>query len=125
MAKKKILIVDDDPELGEEMAELLEAEGYSAERTSGGQGARDLLRGGSYDVFLLDFKMGDMTGLELLKEVRKADPDAAVFLVSGKPGLEALLEKENLAGAVSGIIEKPFAPDLLLEKLSALKAAGL
>lgn len=119
MAKKKILIIDDDAELSEEMAEVLEAEGYSADKISDGRKGLELIRKNVYDVFLLDFKIHGMTGVDILKEIRRQAPEASVFFVSGKPGLAAVLEKENLSGAVKGIIEKPFNSQFLLEKIRA------
>lgn len=119
MKKKKILIIDDDVELGEEMAEMLRAEGYSADNISDGMKGLEQARAGSYDVFLLDYKMGGITGVELLKKIKRSDPKAAVFLVSGRPGLEAALKAEDLLDSVAGIIEKPFEPRLLLEKLKS------
>lgn len=117
MAKKKVLIIDDDLELSEEMAEILEAEGYSADTIPDGPGGIELIGKNIYDIFLLDFKIQGMTGLDLLKEIRKKDTKAAVFLVSGRPGLDAVLKAENLSDAVRGIIEKPFNTQLLLEKI--------
>lgn len=119
MAKKRILIVDDDSELGEELAELLEAEGYFTERAADGRRGNELIRNNFYDIYLLDFRIEDMTGLDLLREIRSNGRQAAVFLVSGKPGLAAALEKAELAGAVDGIIEKPFTPQSLLGKLGS------
>jgi len=117
MSKKKILIVDDDAELGEEMAELLEAEGHSADIVSDGAKSLALIRNNGYNVFLLDFKIQGMTGIDLLKEIRKKDRKAAVFFISGRPGLDAVLKEENLYDIVTGIIEKPFDPQILLEKI--------
>jgi len=116
---KKILIIDDDPELCEEMAEILESEGYLVDNASDGVKGMELLWKNIYHVFLLDFKIQGMTGIDLLKEIRKKDPKAAVFFVSGRPGLDAILAAENLSDAVKGIIEKPFDSQLLLEKIEA------
>ncbi|HAF96335.1 MAG: hypothetical protein A2X34_04610 [Elusimicrobia bacterium GWC2_51_8] len=122
MAKKRILIIDDDAELGEEMAEILEAEGYSVEKVSDGLKGIELIRKNIYNVFLLDFKIQGMTGIDLLKIIRKKDPKAAVFFVSGRPGLDAILAAESLSDEIKGIIEKPFDSELLLEKVRACHA---
>jgi len=117
MAKKKILIIDDDVELGEEMAEILEAEGYSVDSVSDGAKGIELIRKNVYNVFLLDFKIQGMTGIDLLNEIRKTDPRAAVFFVSGRTGLAGILEADELSGTVKGIIEKPFDARVLIEKI--------
>ena len=122
MAKKKILIVDDDVELGEEMAEILESEGYSAEAVSDGHQVSRLVRGKTYDLFLLDYKMKELSGVDVLKTILRTRPGAAALFVSGKPGLVALLKEEGLLGAVRGVIGKPFDPALLLAKVKSCLA---
>ena len=120
MHKKRILIIEDDPELSGEMKELLETEGYIADTVLRGPSGIELLGKNNYDIFLLDFKMEGMTGLEVLKEIRKKNTKAAVFFISGRPELAALLEAEHMTGAVNGIVEKPFDPQLLLEKIKTV-----
>ena len=120
MPKKKILIIDDDAELGEEMSENLEAEGYAVDSVMDGLKGVELIRKKTYNVYLLDFKMQGITGIDLLKEIRKTDQKAAVFLVSGRPGLAALLNEENLSDAVTGILERPFDPRILIDKLKTV-----
>jgi len=124
MTKKKIILIDDDAELSEEMAELLEAEGYSVDSVSDGRKAVELVRKKKYDLYLLDFKMQGMTGLDVLKEVRKKNPKAAVFFVSGRPGLAALIEEGAPVSAVREIIEKPFDARVLLDKIRSCLAAA-
>jgi DNA-binding response OmpR family regulator len=119
MEKKKILIIDDDAELGDEMAEFLAAEGYSADNISDGLHGLELIRKNSYDIFLLDYKMKDITGVDLLKVIKQRDPNAAIFFISGKPGLESILKTENLLDVIKGIIEKPFDTRSLLDKIKS------
>jgi len=119
MRAKKILIIDDDAELSEELAEVLGAEGYPVENISDGFRAVKMLEKNGYDIVLLDFKMQGITGLDILKEIRAKSPSAAVFFVSGKPGLDAILEEADMAAAVDAIIEKPFDPQTLLDRINA------
>ena len=117
MAKKKILLVDDDAELCSELAETLEAEGYSVDAATDGAAGIKLIQKKAHDIYLLDFKMQEMTGIDVLKEIKKAGRKAAIFFVSGRPGLEAVLKAEKLSDSINGIIEKPFELQFLLEKL--------
>ena len=57
MRKIKILIIDDDLEFGDEMAEMLETKGYAADTVYEVPAARDLIAKDRHDVFLLDFKI--------------------------------------------------------------------
>lgn len=118
MKNKRILIVEDDAELAEEMADLLESEGYSLQCASSGSAGMELVRKRDYDVFLLDYKLADATGLALLHEIRRRNRLAAVYVVSGRPGIAALIEKEAFAKEIDGVIEKPFAPLELIETLA-------
>jgi len=77
MAKgRRILIVDDDPEMGEALAEILGDEGYSVGRASNGKLALDALASTPTDVVLLDLNMPVMNGDDFLNR-RAADPTLA------------------------------------------------
>lgn len=120
MIKKRILVIDDDEEFGDELAEFLRAEGYLADSAADSAAGLALAGGKDYDIFLLDYKMAELTGLDLLRGIKKKCPSSAVFIISGRPGIAALLEKETVYGEVSGVIEKPFDPPEFLKMIRAL-----
>ncbi|MDD2752388.1 MAG: response regulator [Candidatus Omnitrophica bacterium] len=118
---KRILIVDDDRELAEEMAEILRDESFFVESTSDSLHASKLISERSYDLYLLDYKMADLNGVDLLKKIKIKEPESRVFIISGRPSIEKLLEEEKVSELVSAVIKKPFDIETLLQKIKSLK----
>ncbi|NTV29990.1 MAG: response regulator, partial [Candidatus Omnitrophica bacterium] len=85
MACKKILIIDDDKELCEELVEFLQAEGYAAECASDSIDGEKLVRSKKYDMVLLDYKMPVLTGVDLLKRLKADNIRERIFIISGRP----------------------------------------
>jgi DNA-binding response OmpR family regulator len=117
---KRILLVDDDKELAEELAEILRDEGFLIDTAYDGPTGLEMTKKTVYSAILLDVKMPGMNGLELLREIRKSNSSSKVFLVSGNPFLEKLAEQENITGLVTGLINKPFDIDGLLRQLNSI-----
>lgn len=117
MANKNILIIDDDVELGQEIAEILIEEGYSVKNTSDPVQGQGFIDAHKFDVAILDYKLPGTTGTELLKRIKKNNPETKVFIVSGRPFIEKLIKEEKVFHLLSGIISKPFDCDELLRKI--------
>jgi len=66
----RILVVDDEEDILESVAMLVEAMGYEAETVNSGKKALDALREGKYDLVLLDILMPKMSGIETLEKIR-------------------------------------------------------
>jgi len=114
---KKILLIDDDVQLCEEIAETLRDEGYLVDNTSDETQGEALIKDNTYEICLLDYKLSRLTGVDLLKKIKQKNPKCAAFIVSGKPFIEKTIEEQNVSGLVSGIIQKPFEIKDLLEKI--------
>ena len=110
--------MDDDEELCAEMAEVLAGEGYAVKSTSDPEKGRGLIAAHAFDIALFDYKLPGTTGVELMKEVKKKDPETRVFIISGRPFIEQALEEEKVSGLVSGVIPKPFDCEVLLKKIA-------
>jgi len=117
MESKRILIVDDDAELCDELAEVIREEGYTVETTTNSVHGAGLIKKKWYDVVILDFKMPDMTAVDILKEIKGTDPRPTFILLSGKPFVEELIKQENLSGMVDAVFSKPFDYALFLRKI--------
>ncbi|MBF0484090.1 MAG: response regulator [Candidatus Omnitrophica bacterium] len=117
MLKRKILIIDDDVELCEGMATLLRHEGYMVENTSDVFAGVNLIEEQEFNVVLLDFRMKGMNGIDILKKIQSKNSKMKVFIISGQPSIEELLEDEKVSHLVAGIINKPFSAKVLLEKI--------
>lgn len=116
--KKRILIIDDDVELCDEMAELLRCEGYAVDNTSNSGRGLALINTTIYDSIIIDFKMPGLNGFELLKRIKKNRHGTPVLLVSGRPFIEKLLKEEKLSRLVDEIITKPFDARTILKKVA-------
>lgn len=117
MKNKNILIIDDDIELCEELNEALNAEGFSSEYVNDPFLGEKLIRNRSYDILILDYKMPGLKGADLLKIMKSENIKKKVFIISGRPFIENLLEEESLNEIVKGVITKPINFEFLLEFL--------
>lgn len=117
---KRIILIDDDVQLCEEVAEILRDEGYFVDNTSDEIRGEALIKDNTYDICLLDYKMQRLTGIELLKKIKEKNYQCEALIISGRPFIEKIIEEQNISHLVSGIIEKPFDIKLLLEKIKSL-----
>ena len=82
MGKKRILVVDDEPDFVGMIKLRLEASGYEVLTASDGKEALDILAGTPPDAVLLDILMPGINGLSVLKQVRKKNKDLPVFIIT-------------------------------------------
>ncbi len=106
-----ILVVDDEPQAREVLADMLSTLGYETGMAPGGQEAIAMLRHGHYDLVLTDFFMPGMDGLELVREIKTMRPDMPVLVITGYSSLQTAVESVR-AGAFD-YIEKPVGLEAL------------
>ncbi len=112
MNPRRILVVDDEPGIRQALGQLLEYEGYDVRTASGGaEGMVHYEKFRPHLVFL-DVKMAGIDGLEVLKRIRIADPNATVVMISGHATIQTAVEATQL-GAFD-ILEKPLDTDRVL-----------
>jgi two-component system nitrogen regulation response regulator NtrX len=117
---QSVLIVDDEPNIRRMLGALLRAEGYEVREAGTGRGALAEIRGDEPDAVMMDLYMPDLTGLEVLPELKKAAPDVPVVMMSGRASLSDAVRATKL-GAFH-FVEKPLAPEAVLLSLrSALE----
>jgi DNA-binding response OmpR family regulator len=116
---KRILIIDDDRNLSDEIVEILTEEGFFVEAAHDGLEGEELIRKNRFDCIFVDIKMPRLNGFELIKKTRSISPDSRFFIISSTPFLENALKEEGLTEAVSCFINKPFDMALLIEKLKS------
>ena len=80
--KKKILVVDDEPNMRELLREELEEEGYEVEAAENGEEALKKFSSGDYDLVILDIEMPGMNGLEVAGKIREMKKDARIILLT-------------------------------------------
>ncbi|HEX9289803.1 MAG TPA: response regulator [Anaeromyxobacteraceae bacterium] len=115
MAGPPVLLVDDDPEICQFLAMLLELEGFTPVSASRADEALAIARRDAPAAVLVDVAMPDVDGLELCRRLRAGGLSAPILVVSARPGQE-LLRRAAEAGA-DEFIRKPFENAELVEKL--------
>lgn len=116
------MLVDDDVGLCQELAEILRDQGYLVDDICDSCRAAVLIAENSYDIFLFDYKMIGLNGADLVRLVKAKCFSGKIFIISGRPHIEKILEKENIAALVAAVIPKPFNVEFLLEKIKAALA---
>lgn len=102
----KILIVEDEPQMLENMTKNLEAEGFLVESATNYVQATDRIGVYEYDCILLDINLPDGNGLELLKTIKKKGLEDGVIMVSAKNSLDDKLQGLDLGA--DDYLAKPF-----------------
>jgi two-component system, NtrC family, nitrogen regulation response regulator NtrX len=122
MAAKRVLIVDDEQNIGRSLRMILEREGYAVTACQS-VGEFDALRAPA-DAYLLDVRLPDGSGLDLLRSIRQADDRAPVIMISGHATIADAVEATR-AGAFD-FLEKPLSREKVLIALkNALEQSNL
>ncbi len=102
----KLLIIEDEPEMLENMVQTLERQHYIVETASDYKSALHKIGVYDYDCILLDISLPDGNGLDLLKQLKASGKDEGVIIVSAKDSLDDRLEGLNLGA--DDYLPKPF-----------------
>ena len=120
----RILIVDDDRQMCQLLADVLGEEGYRTETAHDGPSALERFRANGCDLMITDLMMPRMRGTELVKEVKAIDPDAVILLITAFGSIESAVEAMQ-AGAFH-YVTKPFRTDeVILHVSRALEQRNL
>src|SRR5262245_22518144 len=112
MTPERILIIDDEKLLRWSLRERLVKEGFEVLEADSGQAARALIESGGFDLAVLDYRLPDATGIELLQEISVAIPEAPVIMMTAYSTVETAVEAMKI-GAFD-YINKPFNQDDLV-----------
>ncbi|MCX6349927.1 MAG: response regulator [Candidatus Aureabacteria bacterium] len=104
----KVLIVDDDRDLGENLVKILNMDGYRAVFTHDGRRALEMMASEQPDVVILDIKMPGMDGMEVLKKLKEYSGKIAVIILTAFPSLESAVDAVR-DKIVFDYIRKPFS----------------
>jgi DNA-binding response OmpR family regulator len=104
-----ILVVDDEVAVNNNIRKILAKKGYRVEQATSKSEALEKIQARLYKMVILDLKMPEVKGLELLEAIRHQQPAAKVIIITGYASIETAVEGARL-GAV-GYVPKPFTPD--------------
>lgn len=117
MENSRLLIVDDEAVIRDGLKRILSGKAFAVETCSSGFSAIEIMQQREFDLIITDLKMPGMSGMEVLKSVRTLQPDTPVILITGYASIDTAVEA--MKNGASDYISKPFAPDLLLEKVQS------
>jgi two-component system response regulator PilR (NtrC family) len=107
-----IHIIDDEPIIHEVLSQLLTSEGYEVELSSTGEEALEKYAARAFDITLLDLLMPGLDGIEVLKGIKRIDPQAVIIIITAYASVESAIAAMKM-GAYD-YIQKPFKHEELL-----------
>jgi two-component system response regulator (stage 0 sporulation protein F) len=116
-ANAHILIVDDELDLRELLAQMLESEGFRVSQASGGRMALEILKKESVDLVISDVRMPDGDGVELLKNIKATNPKLPLVIMI--TGFSDSSEAQILKLGAHAMFMKPFDTDAFSQAIHA------
>ena len=123
MSKLNILIVDDDPDFAESLADVMELNGHNVEIAFKGEDAVKIFGERDFDITFMDIRLPGKNGVESFLDIRKIKQDARVVMMTGY-SVEQLLSQAVENGAW-GVLHKPLKMEKVLEMLDRIKQGGI
>ncbi|RZL29102.1 MAG: response regulator transcription factor, partial [Rubrivivax sp.] len=114
----RLLLLEDDPILGEGLRDFLAAEGHVVDWCRNLASARSAQRGEPFDAWLLDWQLPDGSGRQWLGELRRTGDPTPALLLTARDGLADRID--GLDAGADDYLVKPFAPEELAARLRAL-----
>jgi two-component system response regulator HydG len=114
----RVLVIDDDESIRTTTAAILENEGYVVDTAENGREAIAKANADVYRVALIDFRLPDMEGTELLTALKETTPKMVKIMVTGYPSLENAIESVNKHA--DGYFVKPVDYEKLLNTIKNL-----
>lgn len=118
MSRIKILLVEDDRNLGMILKAYLDAKGHQAVLCSNGEEALTAFNASSFDLCITDIMMPVMDGFALAKQIKSQQPTMPLVFLSAKKDQESILEGFSLGA--DDYVTKPFSMDELLMRIQAI-----
>jgi len=105
----KILVIDDEEIVGESLRKIFSREDYEIETAYNGQEGIRKARSESFDLMIVDLKMPDISGLDVISAIKEEQPDAMIIMITGYSAVDSAVRA--LKTGAFDYIPKPFTPD--------------
>jgi two-component system NtrC family response regulator len=112
-SKLRVLIVDDEPSVGDALKLVLESNGYEVVLVTNGLDGIDHARRQRFEFSVVDLFLTDISGFQVITDIRNLQPQIPIVLITAHGSPQVFAEAKKL-GAI-GALAKPFAPAELLE----------
>jgi DNA-binding NtrC family response regulator len=117
-SKRSVLVIDDELDIREGLDMLLTSAGYGVDLAQGGVEGIRKIGARAYDMVLLDLMMPDISGMEVLREVRQRDQDTPIFMITAYGSIEAAVEA--LKNGANDYFSKPWDNEKLLIEIERM-----
>lgn len=117
---EKVLLVDDEEDFLEIMAERMTARGMQVTTCTSAESAVKMINSETFDAIILDFMMPGMDGFQALKAIKAKRPDSQIILLTGHATLEKGVEAMKMGA--TDFLEKPADIEALEQKIKAASA---
>jgi len=115
---RRLLLVEDDPSQARALSKILVQHEFWADIATTGRQAIELAREFRYSLVLLDWRLPDVDGLEVLRHIRSANSDSAILMVSGRSSPADVVTA--LGAGADDYVVKPYDSRLLVARIQAL-----
>lgn len=112
LAHNRILLVDDEINICKSCQRVFDQEGYVTEFALSGKEALEKAFRETFDLIITDLKMPDISGIEVIREIKQKQPDVPVIMITGYPSVPTAVEAIKLGA--DDYIPKPLKPDEIL-----------
>jgi len=116
--KPKLLIVEDDPNLGEILSEYLGLKGYDTTLKRDGEEGEEAFKNGKFDLCILDLMMPKKDGFSLAKEIRSMDEETPIIFLTAKSMKQDIIKGFTIGA--DDYVTKPFSMEELLLRIQAI-----
>ena len=113
-----VLVVDDEKTVCNSCKKILTQEGYNVDTALSGEEALNKVKGNGFDVVIADWKMPEIDGMEVIRRIKRDNPNVIVIMITGYPSIESSIKA--IRSGVSDYVAKPFTPEELSD--AVLKA---
>ena len=117
---QSILVIDDQEGITTTVSAILADEGYMVETAKNGKEAINAVKKTPFDLALVDIRLPDIDGTELIRRLREIQPKIATIILTGQPTLENAIKSVN--NKADGYLLKPFETRVLLETIRKILA---
>jgi len=114
----KVLVVDDDPQVCKTVGMILQEHGYQVQSFTQPRQAIQAVRKTPFDIALVDIKMPDLSGLEVVEKIKSEDPRVAVLVMTAFPDVQTAAETMRLGAR--DYVTKPFREEQLLQAVERI-----